>query len=209
MNLSDLNNIDLKNLASAPLAVKAIAVAFIIVGILAIGYYVDWSPALDALNQAKQQEQSLRDTYTTKKRQAINYAYYKQRLADTEKALAALLRQLPNKSEMDNLLADINQAGIGRGLEFDLFRPGQESTQEFYAKLPVAIKVNGGYHDLGNFVSDIAKLPRIVTIQNISIEPGKSAGRLTMDATINTYRYLDEGEKSKKKSDKQKGGIRK
>lgn len=204
MNLSDLNNLDLKDLASAPIAVKGIMAVFITIGILAIGYYVDWSPALDSLNQAKQEEQSLRDTYTYKKRQAVNYAYYKQRLADTEKALVALLRQLPNKSEMDNLLADINQAGIGRGLEFDLFRPGSESIQEFYAQLPVSIKVSGGYHDLGNFVSDIAKLPRIVTIQNINIEPAKN-GKLAMDATINTYRYLDENEMSSKNG-KDKGG---
>jgi type IV pilus assembly protein PilO len=197
MNLSDLNNLDMKDLAKAPMAVKGVAAAFIILLIMGIGYYADWSSQLDSLNAAKQQELSLRDTYTVKIRQAINYEAYKQRLADTEKALAALLRQLPNKSEMDNLLSDINQAGIGRGLEFDLFRPGSEVMTDFYATLPVAIKVDGGYHDLGNFVSDIAKLPRIVTIHDINLEPGKN-GKLVMNATIRTYRYLDESEMPKK-----------
>jgi type IV pilus assembly protein PilO len=193
MNLSDLNNLDLKELVQAPPAIKGVVAAFIVLFIMGVGYYIDWSSALDTLNAAKQEEQSLRDTYTTKKRQAINYAAYKQRLADTEKALAALLRQLPNKSEMDSLLTDINQVGIGRGLEFDLFRPGNEVKSDFYATLPVTIKVVGGYHDLGNFVSDIAKLPRIVTIHDISLEPNKN-GKLVMDATIKTYRYLDESE---------------
>lgn len=197
MNVSDLNNLDLKELAQAPIAVKGVVAAFIILLIMGLGYYVDWSSSLDALDAAKQQEQTLRDTYTTKKRQAINYLAYKKRLADTEKALAALLRQLPNKSEMDSLLTDINQAGIGRGLDFDLFRPGAEVTSDFYATLPVTIKVSGGYHDLGNFVSDIAKLPRIVTIHDIDLEQGKN-GKLTMDATIKTYRYLDESEMQSK-----------
>lgn len=202
MNLSDLNSLDLKELAQAPIAVKGVVAAFIVLLIMGLGYYVNWSSSLEALDAAKQQEQTLRDTYTTKKRQAINYQAYKQRLADTEKALAALLRQLPNKSEMDSLLTDINQAGIGRGLDFDLFRPGAEVTSDFYATLPVTIKVSGGYHDLGNFVSDIAKLPRIVTIHNIDLEQGKN-GKLTMDATIKTYRYLDESEmQSKPKGDK-------
>lgn len=208
MNWSDLNNLDMKDLASAPLAVKGVIAGVIVIAIMAIGYYVDWSSALDSLNSARQEEQSLRDTYTNKKRQAVNFTAYKQRLADTQKALAALLRQLPNKSEMDNLLADINQAGIGRGLEFDLFRPGTETLSEFYATLPVSIKVSGGYHDLGNFVSDIAKLPRIVTIENIELEPGKN-GKLTMNATINTYRYLDESEMQKQETGKGKGGHKK
>ena len=205
MNLSDLNNLDLKNLASAPAALKGVVSGIIVVAIVGLGYYFDWSSGLDALDAAKQREQTLRTTYTAKKHQAINYQAYKQRLADTEKALAALLRQLPNKSEMDNLLADINQAGIGRGLEFDLFRPGAESRQDFYATLPVSIRVVGGYNDLGNFVSDLAKLPRIVTIQNVNIEPNK-ANRLIMTATVNTYRYLDENEMSKNKAGKGKGG---
>ncbi|TCJ17236.1 pilus assembly protein PilO [Parasulfuritortus cantonensis] len=195
MKLSDFNEISLNpnELAQAPMAVKAVVAGFILIAIVAVGYYMDWSPAMDSLKVAQTEEMRLRDTYTTKKRQAIHYQAYKQRLADTEKALSALLKQLPNKSEMDNLLSDVNQIGIGRGLEFDLFRPGNEQKADFYATLPVTIKVNGGYHDLGNFVSDIAKLPRVVTIHNIILTPNKS-GRLVMEATVRTYRYLDPSE---------------
>lgn len=198
MNLSDLNSLDLGELTQAPLSVKAVVAGFIFVIILGIGYYLDWSPALDGLKAAQKEELTLRESYTGKKRQAIHYEAYKQRLAETEKALAAMLRQLPNKAEMDDLLADINQVGIGRGLEFDLFRPGNEAKTDFYATLPVTIKVNGGFHDLGNFVSDIAKLPRVVTIHDINLAPNKS-GRMTMDATVRTYRYLDESEMPSKK----------
>ncbi len=205
MNLSDLNNLDLSELAQAPIGIKSVVAGFIFLAILGVGYYMDWSPALEELNLAKQEEQTLKEAYTGKKRQAIHYEAYKQRLADTEKALAALLRQLPNKAEMDNLLADINQAGIGRGLEFDLFRPGGEVQADFYATLPVSIKINGGYHDIGNFVSDVAKLPRVVTIHDINLAPVKG-GRLTMDATVRTYRYLDEEEMA---AAKQKEGAKK
>lgn len=207
MNLSDLNNLDLSELAQAPVSVKGVVAGFIFVVILAVGYYMDWSSGIDGLKQAQNEEQTLRDSYTSKKRQAIHYETYKQRLADTEKALAAMLRQLPNKAEMDDLLADINQVGIGRGLEFDLFRPGAEAKADFYATMPVTIKVNGGYHDLGNFVSDVAKLPRVVTIHDINLVPGKS-GAITMDALVRTYRYLDASEMPAKKdaADKKKRG---
>lgn len=200
MNLSDLNSLDLGELAQAPMAIKGVVAGFILLVIAAVGYYMDWSPAIDGLKTAQNEEKTLRDSYTAKKRQAIHYEAYKQRLADTEKALAALLRQLPNKAEMDDLLADVNQVGIGRGLEFDLFRPGNEAQADFYATLPVTIKVTGGYHDIGNFVSDVAKLPRVVTIHDINLAPDK-AGRLSMDATVRTYRYLDESEMATKKDE--------
>lgn len=198
MNLSDLNKIDIGSLVQAPATAKAVVAGLILAIIVAVGFYFDWSPALDSLEAAKTEEQRLRDSYAGKKRQAIHYEAYKQRLADTEKALAAMLKQLPNKSEMDNLLTDVNQIGIGRGLEFDLFRPGSESRTDFYATLPITIKVNGAYHDLGNFVSDIARLPRVVTIHDIGLAPGKS-GRMAMEATVRTYRYLDESEMPAKK----------
>jgi type IV pilus assembly protein PilO len=207
MNLSDLNTLDLSELAQAPISVKAVVAGFVFVVIVAVGYYMDWSSGIDDYKQAQAEELKLRDSYTTKKRQALHYEAYKQRLADTEKALSALLRQLPNKAEMDDLLADVNQVGIGRGLEFDLFRPGAELKADFYATMPVAIKVNGAYHDLGNFVSDIAKLPRVVTIHDINLTPGKT-GLIAMDATVRTYRYLDASEmpaKSAPDNKKKKG----
>jgi len=114
-------------------------------------------------------------------------------LADIKQAFGALLKQLPNKQEMDALITDVNQAGLGRGLQFDLFRPDAETVSEFYAETPIHVKVNGGYHDIAAFVSDVAKLPRIVTMQDISMLPAKD-GVLNMDATVKTYRYLDDDE---------------
>lgn len=204
MNLSDLNNLNLSDLAQAPNSVKGIVSGFLFVAILAVGYYMAWSPAIDQLNAAKAEELRLRDSYTSKKRQTIHLQAYKQRLAETERALSAMLKQLPNKSEMDNLLSDVNQIGVGRGLEFDLFRPGNETKGEFYATLPVVIRVNGSYHDLGNFVSDIAKLSRVVTIHDISLAPAAS-GRIVMDATVRTYRYLDPDEMAAKAPKPAKG----
>jgi len=205
MNLSELNNLDLKNFAKASAAAKAVVLGVLLVILVAAGYFMDWSPALDELEAARAQEMSLRDTYTDKKRQAIHLEAYRQRLADTEKALAAMLRQLPNKAEMDALLTDINQTGISQGLEFDLFKPGTEVIADFYATLPVSIKVNGGYHELGSFISEVAKLPRIVTVHDISLTPMKDA-KLVMDATIRTYRYLEESEMPKPEP---KGGNKK
>jgi type IV pilus assembly protein PilO len=193
MNLSDLNNLDIKNVAQAPLGVKVLLLMILFIAIVALGYYMDWSGGLQELEGARAEEQSLRETYMTKRRQAINYEAYKARYRDTEQALAAMVRQLPNKAEIDALLTDVNQAGVSRGLEFDLFKPEAEVFTDFYATLPVTIKVNGGYHDLAYFASDVAKLPRIVTMHDINLTPG-AGGRLTMDANIRTYRYLDENE---------------
>jgi len=210
MNLSELNNLDVQNLGKASVGVKALLLAIVFVGLLGAGYYLDWSPELDRLALAEKEEASLRDSFVTKKRQAIHLPEYKQRLADTEKALAALLRQLPNRAEMDALLADVNQTGITQGLEFDLFKPGTETKSDFFATLPVSIKVNGSYHELGGFVSNVAKLPRIVTLHDITLSPAK-AGDLSMDATIRTYRYLDESEmpQPEAKGGKNKGGKKK
>ncbi len=204
MNISDLNNLDLKNVAQAPLGVKFLLLAVLAIAIVALGYYMDWSGGLNELDGARAEEQSLRETYMTKRRQAINYDAYKARYRDTEQALAAMVRQLPNKAEIDALLTDVNQAGVSRGLEFDLFRPENEVVTDFYATLPVTIKVSGGYHDLAYFASDVAKLPRIVTMHDIVLTPALTGGRLTMDANIRTYRYLDENEVAAAK-DKDKG----
>lgn len=203
MNLSDLNNIDLKDVANAPLAARVLVLAILFVSLLAGGWYLFWADSLKQLNVSRQEEQSLRDAYAAKKTQAYHYVAYRQRLADVEQSLASLLRQLPNRSEMDALLTDINQAGVGHGLDFELFRPGSESMAEFYATLPVSIKVTGRYHDIASFVSDLAKLPRIVTLHDIALMPAKD-GALNMDARIQTYRYLDENELAASK--KQQGG---
>lgn len=206
MNISDINNLDLKDLAGAPAPIRAAIVAIIFVAVLAAGWFLVWSDSLRTLETAQGEERVLRDSYATKKGQAFHYEAYKRRLAEIEQSLASMLRQLPNRSEMDALLTDINQVGVGRGLEFELFRPGSESPADFYATLPVAIKVTGQYHDIGGFVSDLAKLPRIVTIHDLKLAPIKD-GKLSMEARVQTYRYLDESELAaakKQKSGKQK-----
>jgi len=204
MDLNDLKSLDLKDIARAPAPVKAVVLAVLFLAIVGLGYYLDWSDGMAEVDRLRGEEASLREVYAQKKRQAIHYEAYKKRLEDIEKSLAALLRQLPNKSEMDALLTDINQVGVGRGLEFELFRPGIEAPADFYATLPVSIKVKGEYHDMAGFVSDVAQLPRIVTLHDVSLTPVAEGGGLVMDATVRTYRYLDEAEQEA--AEKDKGG---
>jgi type IV pilus assembly protein PilO len=150
------------------------------------------------LQGVRQEEEKLRDTYLTKKREAINLDIIKKQLIDTQQSFGALLKQLPSKSEMDALLTDINQAGLGRGLQFELFKPGPEVATGVFTEQPITIKVTGNYDDLGKFASDISQLPRIVTLNNISVAPG-ATGVLNMDAVAKTYRYLDEEEMAAQK----------
>jgi len=205
MKLEDFNNIDIKNAGNLPMPVKAVLLAVVFVLLLALGYYFLLSPALETLDQEKAKEQQLRDVFFAKKSQAINLEAYRAQMVEIEKTFGALLRQLPDKSQIDGLLTDINQAGLSRGLEFELFKPGSETQAEFYAEMPIAIKVVGTYHDLGAFASDISRLSRIVTISNVAVVPqgsgkdGKPAdakvaatgSMLVMEAVAKTYRYLD------------------
>lgn len=193
MTLDDLNKLDLKTLADWPLPTKLAALGLLCVAIVLAGWWFDWRGGMEAMDAAKQKETELRSVYTTKKNQAINLEAYTKQLADIEQAFGALLKQLPNKQEMDALITDVNQAGLGRGLQFDLFKPDAESVSEFYAETPIHVKVTGGYHDIAAFVSDVSKLSRIVTLQNIALEPAKSSV-LNMDAIVKTYRYLDDEE---------------
>jgi type IV pilus assembly protein PilO len=219
MKLDDFNDIDFNNAGSLPLPVKAVLLATVFLVLLALGYYFLWSPALESLDTAKAKEQELRQVFLDKKGQAINLEGYKQQMVEIEKTFGALLKQLPDKSQMDGLLTDINQAGLGRGLEFELFKPGQETQAEFYAEMPIAIKVLGSYHDLGAFATDISKLSRIVTLNDVSIAVGNiatgksnkdarvapSEGTLSMEAVAKTYRYLDADEiAAKRKVEKDK-----
>ena len=207
MNWSELNNLDLKDITSAPPAARALVLLVLFLAVLGGGWYLFWADSLKQLNAFKQEERTLRDNYAAKKTQAYHYAAYKQRLNDVEQSLASLLRQLPNRSEMDALLTDINQAGVSHGLEFELFRPGIETMADFYATLPVAIKVTGNYRDIASFVADLARLPRIVTVHDIALTPAKD-NILTMEARIQTYRYLDENELAAAKK-QQVGGQKK
>lgn len=213
MTLDDLNHIDLKQAGNLPSAAKAVLLATLFLLIVFLGYYLLWRSAWDSLDEAKAKEQQLRTVYTNKKSIAINLARYQQQMADIEISFGAMLKQLPDRSQMDGLLTDINQAGLGRGLEFELFKPGQETQAEFYAQMPISIKVQGTYHELGAFATDISKLSRIVTLSDMVItNPNKATGKdakaksgdviLTMEAVAKTYRYLDADElAAKKKAD--------
>jgi type IV pilus assembly protein PilO len=167
--------------------------------ILVLGWWFVWSDQLAGLESKENEERTLKEQYVEKKRQAVNLDLYTQQLAEIDRSFGALLKQLPNKSEIEALLIEVNQAGLGRGLQFELFRPSQEVVKDFYAEMPIVVKVNGGYHDFGAFAADIGKLPRIVTLNNLSIAPLKDGGSLTMDATIKTFRYLDDEEIAKQK----------
>lgn len=199
MRLDEIRRLNPKEIASWPLAPKLAGLFLVFLLLLGAGYWFVWQYQLEELDAAKKKEHELRTTFLEKKKKAINLDAYRKQLADIEQSFGALLKQLPNKSEMDALLTDINQAGLGRGLQFELFRPAsQEAMSDFYAELPITLKVSGNYHDMGAFASDVAQLPRIVTLNDLAISSGKD-GLLTMDAIAKTYRYLDEEEVARQK----------
>ena len=199
MTLDDFRRLNFREVGKWPLAPKIIVLALVVLFIVALGAYFDWKDQWDSLQTAEQEEGRLRDQFKEKKAKAINYDLYVQQLAEVEQSFGALVKQLPNRSEIDALLTDINQAGLGRGLQFDLFRPApQERMADFYAELPITIKITGNYHDIGAFASDVAALPRIVTLNDIAIVNDK--GTLTMDAVAKTFRYLDEEEMAKQRA---------
>lgn len=200
MTLDDLRRLDPKNIGSWPLGPKLGALLLLLLLILFVSYWFDWQHQMDDLNAHRDKEAQLRQTFLEKKRQAINLEAYRKQLDDIEKSFGALLKQLPSKSEMDALLTDINQAGLGRGLQFELFKPaGSENFSEFYAELPIQVKITGGYHDFGAFATDISKLSRIVTLNDIGMTTTKD-GTITMDAVAKTFRYLDEEEVAKQRA---------
>jgi type IV pilus assembly protein PilO len=199
MTLDDFRRLNFREVGKWPLAPKIVVLALIVLFIVALGAWFDWKDQWDTLQVAQQEETKLREQFTQKKAKAINYDLYVQQLAEVEQSFGALVKQLPNRSEIDALLTDINQAGLGRGLQFDLFRPApQERMADFYAELPIAIKITGNYHDIGAFASDVAALPRIVTLNDVAISNDK--GTLTMDAVAKTFRYLDEEEMAKQRA---------
>lgn len=181
-----------------PLFPKIVVLFGFFVVILVAGWWFVWSDQFTELESKQREEETLKQKYLEKKKQAVNLDLYVQQLAEIDRSFGALLKQLPSKSEIEALLIEVNQAGLGRGLQFELFRPGGEQIKDFYAELPITVKINGSYHDIGAFASDIGKLPRIVTLNNISITPLKE-GSLTLDATTKTFRYLDEEELAKQK----------
>lgn len=208
MTLDDLRRLDPKNIGSWPALPKLAILLLAFVVCIAASYLLDWQGQLEAIDASVKKEQTLRTTFLDKKKQAIDLDAYRKQLADIEKSFGTLLKQLPSKSEMEALLTDINQAGLGRGLQFELFKPAaNESLSEFYAELPITLRVTGSYHDMGAFASDISKLSRIVLLNDVQLSPNAKDSGLAMDAIAKTYRYLDEEEIAKqKKSAKDKGG---
>ena len=199
MTLDDLRRLDPKDIGNWPALPKLGVLLLAFIGCLAASYVFDWQDQVDAIDASKQKELTLRDTFLDKKKQAVDLDAYRKQLDDIEKSFGTLLKQLPSKSEMEALLKDINQAGLGRGLQFELFRPAaNETISEFYAELPITIRVTGNYHDMGSFASDISRLSRIVLLNDIAMTQSPT-GVLSMDAVAKTYRYLDEDEIAKQK----------
>lgn len=207
INLDELKNLNPKTPGAWPWLAKIVAFAGMFLGVVVAGAVLDWQGQWEELNTAKAQEDALKETFLSKKRQAVNLDLIKKQLLETQESFGALLKQLPNKSEMDALLTDINQAGLGRGLQFELFKPGVEGIQGSFAEQPIALKVTGNYDDLGKFASDISMLPRIVTLNEIAIS--QTAGLLTMDATAKTFRYLDDEELAAQKKAAKPAGSNK
>ncbi len=191
--LAQFQNLNPKDPGTWPPLPKALALLVLFIAILGAGFAFDLQGQLDELDAGANQEVKLKEDYKNKKQQSINLELYRQQVREIESSFGALLKQLPNRSQMDALLVDINQAGLGRGLQFDLFKPAaQETARDFYAELPIQLKIVGSYHDMGQFAADISQLPRIVTLNDISLTAAKDI--ITMDATAKTFRYLDEEE---------------
>jgi type IV pilus assembly protein PilO len=205
-NLAELKSLNPKTPGAWPWSAKIIAFLAMFVATVVAGALLLWQSEWENLTKVRAEEGQLKETFLIKKRQAINLDLIKKQLTETQESFGALLKQLPSKSEMDALLTDINQAGLGRGLQFDLFKPGPEQMQGAFAEQPITIKVTGNYDDIGRFASDIAMLPRIVTLNNISINPAGNV--LAMDAIARTFRYLDEAEVAAQKHAAKKKGAR-
>ena len=203
----DLNNLDLTNIGSWPVAIKGVLITVVAVGVLALGYFVDIQAQQEELERNISEEKRFKEDFEIKQAKAANLDAYKAQMVEMEDSFGAMIRQLPSKTEVEDLLVDISQTGLASGIEFQLFKPLAEKHIEFYAELPITLKMTGTYHQFGEFVSGIAALPRIVTLENISLKSAKGKGKketLTMDVTAKTYRYLDESEVSGKRKKRKK-----
>jgi type IV pilus assembly protein PilO len=190
---SQFRGLTLENVGIWPIVPRVTLWVFIVIACAVIGWFAVWKSQVDELERLRQEESNLKTQYQQKLQQAINLDELRRQKEQVSQYVLTLEKQLPSKAEMDALLSDINQAGVGRGLQFELFRPGQVNVKDYYAELPIAVKISGRYHDLGAFTGDIANLPRIVTLSNLAMVAGKD-GLLTLDATAKTFRYLDEEE---------------
>lgn len=193
--LAQFKDLDPKDPSVWPTLPRYALFVFTLIAIVVVLWFVWLSGSQEILQQEQDKEVKLREDYKTKLTKAVNLDVLKKQREQVQQYVTQLEKQLPSKAEMDALLSDINQAGLGRSLQFDLFRPGQIAVKEYYAELPISIRVTGRYHDIGAFASDIANLSRIVTLNNLSITP-KTDGTLVLDSTAKTFRYLDKDEVS-------------
>lgn len=205
--VEQVQNLDPNNIGNWPVPVRVLIVLIGVVAVLVAGYYLDIEEQRLNLERAQKSELRLKGDFEKKQAKAANLEAYKAQMVEMEESFGTMLRQLPSKTEVADMLVDITQTGLASGLEFELFKPLAEIRKEFYAELPISIKVNGNYHNLGKFVSGMAALPRIVTLHNIKISKEKS-GALSMSATGKTYRYLDDDEIAAGKKKRGKKGRR-
>jgi len=208
--LDDFKYLNPNDVGSWPLIPRVGALVVLFVALISGGWWFFWADQIDALRAKEVEEVKLKEEFLEKKRQAVNLDLHIQQLNEIDRSFGALLKQLPNKAEVDSLLVEINQAGMGRGLQFELFKPGAEVVRDFYAELPITVKLTGAYHDFGAFAGDIGRLSRIVTLNNLSIGSQKD-GSLTLDAVTKTFRYLDDEElaRQKKAAQDSKKGAKK
>jgi type IV pilus assembly protein PilO len=190
MNVN-INELDLANVASWPTAARAVLILFLMGGVIFLGYWFHTKDQLVELDSAANKEEGLKVIFETKARQAANLEAYEKQLEEMRESFGAMLRQLPNQTEVADLLVDVSQTGLASGLEFELFKPLAEAPKEFYAEMPISIRVIGGYHEFGEFISGVAALPRIVTIHDVSISPAGESDLLGMNLTAKTYRYIE------------------
>ncbi len=191
MNLQELNDLDFNNIGNWPVPAKAFIVLLLCVGVAVGWYYFNTEQQLIDLDTVEKKELSLRSEFESKQAKAVNLEKYKKQLEEMKQSFGAMLRQLLRKTEVADLLVDVSQTGLAAGLEFELFDPQDEVPREFYAELPIRLQVFGDYHELGNLISGLAALPRIVTIHDVTVTP-RSGNVLVMSATAKTYRYLEE-----------------
>jgi type IV pilus assembly protein PilO len=207
MNLDELRSLDPRDPGRWPLAVRAsvIALCFLVLSLVGL-YMLVWTGQRETLQQFEREELSLREQFREKHIKAVNLDLYKQQLADIERSFGAMLRQLPGKTEMPNLLVDISQTGLAAGLKQELFQRMPEQNQDFYAEQPIKIRLTGSFHQMGDFVSGIAALPRIVTLHDVEVKalPQAAYDQLQLDVTARTYRYLDEDELAAAEAERRK-----
>ena len=207
---SDFRNLNPNDIGAWPVVPRITVLFAVFCAILVAGWWFFWKDHLELLDTRQQEESRLKEEFIAKKTQAVNLDLYTQQLNEIDRSFGALLKQLPSKAEVESLLVEINQSGMGRGLQFELFKPSAEIVKDFYAELPINVRLTGAYHDFGAFAGDVAALSRIVTLNNVAISANTQAkdGSLVMDAVTKTFRYLDEEEiaANKKAAQAAKGG---